>query len=281
MTKRNMYLAMIVSAGLTGHALADDDSATHPDREALKGQYDAFVESLNHRQMAEDYPGAVRNLDSPDPKNQIVGIKTLAATDDVRAIPWIAPFLDSKDRQVRIYAGQALSAVVASHELKRRDKTRPERVVIKPPGPGDVNLRPMAWVILKMLKMPDDGNTHAYAANMIGYLGLSEYEGDLRQLLASRHPAVSQAASRALEMLGVNGTVGHGKGAAVPIQKADLDLSRLKAWGTRPFTCQVERGGERTTLGAVTMAGEAGDAERKFRAWNGLRHTRHNFSGSR
>jgi len=42
----------------------------------------------------------------------------------------------------------------------------------------------------------------AYAANMIGYLGLEEYEPDLRELLRSRHPAVTNAAGRALEMIG-------------------------------------------------------------------------------
>ncbi len=36
------------------------------------------------------------------------------ATDEVRAIPWIVPLLDSEDRHVRIYAGQALNAVVAA-----------------------------------------------------------------------------------------------------------------------------------------------------------------------
>lgn len=269
MTKRNTCLVLILSAGLTAHALAAADPAPGPAAEALKRQYDAFVASLNHRQMAEDYAGAVRSLDSADPKSQIAGIKTLAATDDLRAIPWIAPLLDCEDRQVRICAGQALSAIVASHELKRRDGARPERVVIKPPGPGDVNLRPMAWVILKMLRMPDDGNTHAYAANMIGYLGLSEHEADLRRLLASRHPAVSQAAGRALEMLGVNEDVDGGIGAAVPLQKADLDLSRLKAWGTRSFTYGAERNGERTALGTVTMAVEVHDQQVKLTdAWD-------------
>ena len=170
MTKRNTCLALILSAGLTGHALADVDSGTHPDREALKEHYDA---------------------------------------------------------------------VVATHELKRRDKSQPDKVVINPPGPGDVNLRPMSWVIHKMLRMPDDGNTHAYAADMIGYLGLSQYEGDLRQLLASRHPAVSQAASRALEMLGVNESDGSGKGAAVRRTVDGLKLAVFSPFSRR--TCSPLR----------------------------------------
>ena len=61
----------------------------------------------------------------------------------------------------------------------------------------------MAWVILNMLRKSDDGNTHSYAANMIGYLGLEDFDGELRKLQKSRHPAVTRAARNALEMLGV------------------------------------------------------------------------------
>ena len=177
-------------------------AAAPPDEALLKRQYDAFVESLDHRKLAEDYPGAVRNLDSPDPKRQIIGIKTLAATEEVAAIPLIVPFLDSEDRGVRIYAGQALNALVAAHQLKRRDKRQSGKVVILPPALGDIDLKPVSWVILKMLQMPDDGNMHAFAANMIGYGGFDEYEPELRKLLDSRHSAVKTAARRALEMIG-------------------------------------------------------------------------------
>jgi len=182
---------------------AVDTAAGKPDHETtLKQTYDAFVKSLDHRRLAKDYPGAVRNLDSPDPKMQTVGIKTLAATEEPRAIPWIVPFLDSEDQHVRIHAGLSLNAIVASHQLKRRDRSQSEKIVILPPGPGDTDLKPMSWVILKMLRLPDDGNTHAYAANMIGYLSLEEYATELRGLLDSRHAAVTQAARWALEMIG-------------------------------------------------------------------------------
>ena len=184
-------------------AAAVSTAAAPPNEAALKQRYDAFVQSLDHRRLAEDYLGAVRNLDSTNPRKQIIGIKTLAATEEVKVIPWIVPFLDSQDRHVRIQAGLSLNAIVATHQLKRRDKSQPEKVVILPPGPGDIDMRPMSWVVLKMLRLPDDGNTHTYAANMIGYLGLVEFEGELRKLLDSRHPAVTTAARRALEMIDI------------------------------------------------------------------------------
>jgi hypothetical protein len=97
----------------------------------------------------------------------VTGINTLAATEEVKAIPWIVPFLDSEDRHVRIQAGLSLNAIVATHELKRWDMSQPERIVILPPGPGDIDLRPMSWVILKMLRLPDDGNTFAVNASVL------------------------------------------------------------------------------------------------------------------
>jgi len=197
-------LTALLLIPLTITATAWAETPSDLDEKDLKQRYDAFVKTLDDKRIAKDYAKAVAKLDSPDPKVRIVGIKTLAATEEIEVIPWIVPFLDSKERHVRIYAGQALNAVVASHELKRRDKSRPEKVIILPPGPDDLDLKPMAWVIFKMLRKPDDGNTHAYAANMIGYLGLEEFEGELGKLLESKHPAVTKAATRALEMLGVS-----------------------------------------------------------------------------
>ena len=173
------------------------------DEKALKQKYDTFVESLDFRRVSRDYPKAVRNLDSVDPKTQLAGIKTLGATGELEVLPWLAPFVDSKERDVRIYAGLSLFQTVTSHELKRRDMTQPGKVVIKPPGPDDIDLRPMAWVILKMFRTADT-NVRSYAANMAGYLSLCEFEGELRQMVNSRHPAESRAARSAMHMAGID-----------------------------------------------------------------------------
>jgi hypothetical protein len=183
-------------------AVAATASAVPPDETAMRRDYENLVQTLDHKRIARDYPQAVEHLDSSEPQVQIAGLQTLAATGEVEAIPWIVPLIDSADSRVRIIAGLSLSRIVASHELKRRDMTRPETVVIKPPGPGDLDLKPLAWVIVRMLRKPDDGNTYAYAANMIGYLRLAELETSLWQLHKSRHPAVTRAAGNALKMLG-------------------------------------------------------------------------------
>ena len=171
------------------------------DEPALKQRYEALVSSLGRERVAKDYAGAVRQLDSSDPNAVIAGLRTLASTGDPAVIPWIVPHLDSENANVRVQAGSCLEQVVSGHELKRRDDRHPDRMVIRPLGPGDLELRPMAWVILKMLHKPDDGNTHANAATMIGYLNLKEFEGELRKLQRSGHPAVTKAAQTALEQI--------------------------------------------------------------------------------
>ncbi|HYT89953.1 MAG TPA: hypothetical protein VEL76_14700, partial [Gemmataceae bacterium] len=65
----------------------------------------------------------------------------------------------------------------------------------------DLDLRPLAWLVVRMLNRPDDGNTHAYAAVLIRYLELREFTPELRQLLQSRHPAVRDKAKWALAEL--------------------------------------------------------------------------------
>ena len=70
------------------------------DEEALKRQYDAFLDSLDCGRIAEDYPKAVRKLDSTDSKEQIAAMKTLAATGEVEITiaddgPGIPPDLQS------------------------------------------------------------------------------------------------------------------------------------------------------------------------------------------
>jgi hypothetical protein len=173
------------------------------DQTALKAKYDEFVRSLDHERVAKDYPKAVRNLRSDDPKKQGVGLATLAATEEPAVIPWVVPLLDSASPDVRLRAGLALARLVEADALKRRDPAVGDRVVLKPRGPGDPDLRPLAWAVRTMLRQPDDGNTHAYAASMVRYLELPAFAGDLRRLLQSRHPAVSAAARSALEGLGL------------------------------------------------------------------------------
>jgi hypothetical protein len=49
-----------------------------------------FLLAVNHKRIAKDYSKAVQSLDSADSKIQVAGIQTLAATEELGAIPWIA-----------------------------------------------------------------------------------------------------------------------------------------------------------------------------------------------
>jgi hypothetical protein len=193
---------LFVLAGLLFLPASTAVHAGH-DEAALQADYKKLVRALDHRRVAEDYPKAVRNLRSEDREKQQIGLATLAATEEPAVIPWVVPLLDSPHPDVRLAAGLALARLVETHALKRRDRTIGDRVVLKPRGPQDPDLRPLAWAVWMMLKQPDDGSTHAYAASMVRYLELPAFAGDLRGLLQSRHPAVRDAARAALEGLGL------------------------------------------------------------------------------
>jgi hypothetical protein len=172
------------------------------DEAALRITYINFIDSLDPLVVVNNYPNAIKNLLSANYENKKLGVRTLKETQEIEIIPWLIPFLDSQDSYVRIEALMAISNLVVYHTLKRRDKSIPERVVIKPLTLNDTDLRPLAWLILQMLRLPDSNpNLISYAATMTGYLNLQIFEFEIEMLLDSKHPAVVNSAKYAIELL--------------------------------------------------------------------------------
>lgn len=168
----------------------------------LQRHYEDFAFSLNPQRFKEGYPALLEKLNTMDRNKRITALRTIGQSGETDAIPLVVDVvLNERDRTIRIWAGSALKKIVTANELKRRDPERPEKVVLLPRSRHDIDLRPLAWVLREMLAKPDDGNTHAYAATMIGYLDLKQFEPDLRALLESRHPAVTRSAVYALRMM--------------------------------------------------------------------------------
>jgi len=176
------------------------------DNAKLEKSCDEFIQSLDVLKITHDYPKVIQNLLSVDAEKQIHGLQTLSETEDLNAIPWIIPLLDSDNRYVKVHASLTLMKIVTSYTLQRRDKNYPDKIVIKPLGKNDKDLRPLAWIILKMLR-DSDPNNQSYAATMIGYLNLTYLDDDLRLLLKSRQPTVVRSAQNALGMLKIEETV--------------------------------------------------------------------------
>ena len=210
---KTLLVAAVLAAGCSSAELdTKRPAATDPSHEATAdnaveaGQRDwkAFVSSLDMKGFARDYPGPVRDLDTRDANRQRVALNVLAASESPEALPFIVPLLDSPNRSVRIYAGSALKDIVSAVELKRRDRRDLSRVVLRPRTSNDPDLRPMRWVVIKMMSL-DNGSTQSYAVTMAGYIGFADMEAELRTLvLQSRHPAVVNAAKYALRLLGLS-----------------------------------------------------------------------------
>ena len=171
---------VLVSVLLVGNGFASSQAdvaprPAKPNEEELRKSWDKFLQATDSQRVAKDYPKAIQNLKSAEADQQVAGLATLSATGEIEVIPWIVPLLDAPDARVRIHAALALDKLVSGLALKRRGPPY-DRVVLKPLGPKDPDLRPLAWVVLQMLKKPDNGNTHAYAATMIRYLELKDFE---------------------------------------------------------------------------------------------------------
>ena len=171
------------------------------DETKLKKDFEKLLASLKPQNIAGQHPRVVTALMGQESKAKIEALQLLARTADPSALPLMVPHLESQEDLVRIWAGATVSQLVEGHTLRRRDSKVGDRVVLKPRGKDDLDLRPLAWLVMRMLSKPDDGNTHAYAATLIRYLELREFTPELRQLLRSRHPAVSNKAKWALEEL--------------------------------------------------------------------------------
>jgi hypothetical protein len=185
-----------------GSRLVGQQPPGKPVEADLRKNYEKFMHALDFQRVVKDYPKALDNLDSGDPERQLAGLSTLCATGEPEVIPWMVPLLESPEGRVRIYAAMYIEKMVSAHCLKRRDGARPGRVVLKPLGANDLDLRALAWVVQQMAHQADDGDTQAYAVSLIRYLELKDFEGVLRGMLQSRHPAVSHKAKWALEELG-------------------------------------------------------------------------------
>lgn len=167
-----------------------------------RSEYEKFARSLNLQKFKNGYPAVIRKLNSNCKKEQEVALKTIGQSGEIDAIPLLVNIvLNNQDRSLRIYAALALEEIVSSNELKRRDFKQPGMIVILPRTSKDVDLRPLAWVLGEMLAQPEEANIHSYTATMIGYLGLKQFEPNLRELLKSRHPAVTRSAVYALKIM--------------------------------------------------------------------------------
>ena len=124
----------------------------------------------------------------------------LAASRDPDAIPWILLLLNSEDAYVKVNAGSSLQQIVSSLALQRRDADFPAFVVIKPLPKTDADLKPLAWIVLKMLR-GEETNHIAYAITMARYLNLYEFEDEIARHQNSIHPAVTNKMKWALDEL--------------------------------------------------------------------------------
>jgi hypothetical protein len=181
--------------------LLGEQALERPTEAALRTDYERFMHSLDFKQVVKDYPKAIDNLHSEDRSRQIAGLATLGGTRETEVIPWMVPLLDSSDPVVRLQAGHCIQELVTTICCQVRDPNKHGCLV--PVGPKNIDLRPLAWVADKLVKQPDDGETHVHAATLIRFLRLKEFEPDLRVMLQSRHHATSHNAHWALEELGL------------------------------------------------------------------------------
>lgn len=168
------------------------------DEKKLKDKFEKFINKLDSLSLTKKYPEITRKILSSNSEQQIIALRMLSESQNIESIPWIILLLNSEEQYVQTYAGLSIEKIVSSIALKRRDDKYPQYVLIKPIQKGDIDLKPLAWIILKLLRS-EDPNLSSYAVTMARYLNLYEFEDEILKLSDSAHPAVSNVAKWAIE----------------------------------------------------------------------------------
>jgi hypothetical protein len=204
--KRNVIVMCVIVIScnlfLSFNVVAQEEDRGKPliyNEDSLKNVYSDFIDSLNPLIIIEDYPKSIKNLLSSSVERQKLGLETLGSTTQIEILPWIIPFLNSKDDYVRIYAIRAINKLVEHYTLKRRDWNISNQVRILPLKSDNVDLRPLAWLVLQNIRQQEP-NIASYAARVAGYLNLNIFREEILLLKQSIHPAVVDSANTTLEM---------------------------------------------------------------------------------
>lgn len=168
------------------------------DEKELKDKFEKFISRLDSASVARKYPEITRKILSSNPSQQAIALRMLSESEDVNTIPWAILLLDSDDKYVQTYAGLSIQKVVSSITLKRRDSKYPQYVLIKRIQKDDVELKPLAWIILKLLRS-ENPNLSSHGVATARYLNLYEFEDEILKLSKSPHPAVSNTVKWAIE----------------------------------------------------------------------------------
>lgn len=162
--------------------------------------YSKFAGQQDVAGFAQDHTAAVKDLQAEQLAVRLRAIRECAASGDPRCIPLIVAQIHSTNRDLQIEAGAGLERIVTGCVLQRRDPSVRDRVEILPLREGDVDLRPLEWVVVEMLRSGEP-NLQAYGAGMAGCLNLRDLEPILRATHGSRHPAVYHAVEQAFDQL--------------------------------------------------------------------------------
>ncbi len=175
----------------------------HPEKfseEKLEANFDKFILGIDSLRITKKYPEIARKILSQQPRQQKIALNMLGGSQEIEAIPWILLLLNSDDKSMRFSAGSCLGSVLYSLSIIRRNNQIGRYVVLKPLKKQDVDLRPLAWIVLKLLRT-DDPNLIAYGITMARYLNLYEFEDEIVRHKDSIHPAVTNTMKWAIEEL--------------------------------------------------------------------------------
>ena len=193
-----LTVGLVVTLGGTAWAFQRSKPPKYDERE-MRRQYEAYLPALDFVGLASEQPKLIQDLMSGNPEWQRAAVETLGQSRDLRAVPWMVWLLDSEDWILQTMTGASIYCVISSFPVEQPADSRPDAATVRQPANPKTDIRPFAWVVLKMIRNPC---AEGYAIRLAGHMKLAEFEDELRRFLRSRQTATSEDAKDALQKLG-------------------------------------------------------------------------------
>ena len=193
-----LTVGLVVTLGGTAWTFQRSKPPKYDEHE-MRRRYEACLPALDFVSLASEQPKLIQDLMSGNPEWQRAAVKTLGESRDLRAVPWMVWLLDSEERILQTMTGVSIYRVISSFPVEQPEDSRPDAAAARSPVNPKTDIRPFAWVVLKMIRNPC---TEGYAIFLSEHMKLAEFEDELRKFLYSRQPGASHAARGALQKLG-------------------------------------------------------------------------------
>src|ERR1035437_5078505 len=157
---------------------------TEYDQPALKADCDKYLQSLDSADFAKNYPKLLKNLLSIDRKTQYDTLLRMGTLAEINSLPILVTIYQNSANEIRLFAAVDIETTISHYSRGRYDYTNPNHPTLRPLTKDEPDFRPLAWIVLTMLR-DNDPQIQTNGAVLAGYLELRQFKSELQTVAQS------------------------------------------------------------------------------------------------